>query len=255
MRIARAIVPGAVTAVFGLISKDMFFPMRLGREEGPAIDPARPGIPFTEITLLAPCLPSKIVAIGLNYRAHAEEMGKPLPIEPLIFLKPPTAVIGPGDEIVLPQRSQRVDYEGELAIVISKQCRNVSIDDAKSCILGYTCFNDVTARDLQTQDVQYTRAKGFDTFAPLGPWIETEIDADDTTIETRVNGRTVQRSSTSDMIYNVARLVSHVSSVMTLQPGDVIPTGTPSGIGPLVAGDRVEIEIAGIGTLTNTVRT
>jgi 2-keto-4-pentenoate hydratase/2-oxohepta-3-ene-1,7-dioic acid hydratase (catechol pathway) len=176
-----------------------------------------------------------------------------LPDEPIIFLKPPSAVVGHDDEIILPEMSRRVDYEGELAVVISKRCRGISADDADDYILGYTCFNDVTARDLQQKDGQWTRSKSFDTFAPVGPWVAqmSVEDAEDLSISTRVNGETRQRSNTSDLIFGVAELIEFVSSIMTLEPGDVIATGTPPGVGMLKSGDIVEVEIEGIGVLRN----
>jgi 2-keto-4-pentenoate hydratase/2-oxohepta-3-ene-1,7-dioic acid hydratase in catechol pathway len=213
----------------------------------------RKTVALSHVKLLAPCAPSKIVAVGLNYRDHAGEMGKALPAEPLLFLKPGTAVLDPGGVIEWPAMAGRVDYEGELGVVIGKRTKNVTPAEAPSCILGYTVVNDVTARDLQARDVQYTRAKGFDTFAPLGPWIETEFDPSDRKIETRLNGKTRQAASTSLLIFPPAALVSFVSRVMTLLPGDVIATGTPAGIGPMEPGDVVEITIEGIGTLTNTM--
>lgn len=203
--------------------------------------------------VLAPVLPSKVVAVGLNYKSHAEEQGMPLPVEPMLFMKPTTAVIGPGDAIHLPRQSKRVDYEAELAVVIGKAARNVSKRDAARVILGYTCANDVTARDLQAKDVQFTRAKGFDTFCPLGPHIETDVDGGNLAIACRVNGETKQDSNTSDLVFGPAALVSFISSVMTLLPGDVILTGTPAGISPINSGDVVEIDIAGIGVLSNPV--
>ncbi len=206
------------------------------------------------VRLLAPCEPSKIVAIGLNYKAHAAEFNKPLPEEPMIFMKPSTAVIGPGDEIIYPHHmSRRVDYEGELAVVVGKKAHMVKKEDARNYILGYTCFNDVTARDLQGKDIQYIRAKGFDTFAPLGPWIETELNPIDVGIETYLNGEKKQDTSTKDMIFDVYHLLSFVSHVMTLLPGDVIATGTPSGVGKMKPGDKVEVRIEGIGSLINAV--
>ncbi len=208
---------------------------------------------INEVKILAPVMPGKIVGVGLNYREHAREMGKELPEEPLIFLKPSTAVIGPGENIFLPGISKRVDYEGELGVVIKKACRNVSVEEAAECIFGYTCFNDVTARDLQKKDVQYTRAKSFDSFAPIGPFVETDLSPDELVIRTFLNGELKQESPTSDMIFNVYQLVSFISSVMTLLPGDVIATGTPPGVGPLSPGDKISIEIEGIGTLTNFV--
>ncbi|HZX35891.1 MAG TPA: fumarylacetoacetate hydrolase family protein [Thermodesulfobacteriota bacterium] len=208
-----------------------------------------------KVKFLPPVLPSKVVAIGLNYKAHAAEFSKPLPEEPMMFLKPSTSVIGPNDEIVYPSHmSKRVDYEGELAIVVGRNAVKVSKENAKKHILGYTCFNDVTARDLQGKDIQYTRAKGFDTFAPIGPWIETDIDPLDARVESYLNGEKKQDSSTKDMIFDVYQLLSFVSNVMTLLPGDVIATGTPSGVGPMKPGDTVEVRIEGIGSLVNTVK-
>lgn len=211
-------------------------------------------IPLDQVVLLAPCAPSKIVALGLNYRDHAHEFGSPLPDEPLLFLKPGTAVIGPDADIVYPKMSRRVDYEAELAVVMGRTAHGVRPEAAWDYILGYTAFNDVTARDLQKKDGQFTRAKGFDTFAPLGPWIETEIpNPDNLTVEAYLNGQRRQHSNTGNMVFGVAALVSFISRVMTLLPGDVIATGTPSGIGPMRPGDIVEIRLEGIGTLRNRV--
>jgi 2-keto-4-pentenoate hydratase/2-oxohepta-3-ene-1,7-dioic acid hydratase in catechol pathway len=207
-----------------------------------------------QIRVLAPVLPSKIVAIGLNYRAHAEETGRGLPEEPMIFLKPTTSVIGPGETIVMPPQSSRVDHEAELAVVVGKATRNVREAEALEYVLGYTCANDVTARDLQTKDVQFTRAKGFDTFCPLGPHIVTDVDAGKLELECRVRGEVRQHANTSDLVFGVAKLIEFVSSVMTLLPGDVILTGTPDGISPLADGDNVEVEIENIGILSNPVR-
>jgi len=205
-----------------------------------------------DVTLLPPSQPSKIVCVGLNYVKHAQELKMPLPDEPILFLKPPSAILAPGGQIVYPSSSIQMDYEGELAFVIGKRCRNVSADEAEKYILGYTCFNDVTARDLQRKDGQWTRAKSFDTFAPFGPWIG-KIDPSDADIKTRVNGKLVQDSNTSDLIFSVPRLVQFISAVMTLEPGDVIATGTPPGVGQLQKGDLVEVEIEGIGVLKNSV--
>lgn len=206
------------------------------------------------VTWLAPTEPSKIVALALNYRDHAAEFGRPVPEEPLIFLKPPSAVIGPGEPIVLPRMSRRVDYEAELAVVMGKTARRVPEEEAWDYILGYTCFNDVTARDLQKKDGLFTRAKGFDTFAPLGPWIETELaDPHHLTLETWVNGERRQQGNTRDLIFNVPALIAFISRIMTLFPGDVIATGTPAGVGPLKPGDMVEVRVEGIGTLRNPV--
>jgi len=208
---------------------------------------------LSEVKILPPCIPSKIVAIGLNYRSHAQEVNMPIPDEPLIFLKPPTSVIGPEDDIICPPSSQRVDYEGELGVVIKSPARRVSIKEALDFVLGYTCFNDVTARDLQYKDKQWTRAKSFDTFAPVGPHIETGLDPGNIPLATYLNGELKQQSNTSDLIFSVPELVSFVSHVMTLLPGDVIATGTPSGIGPMQPSDTIEIKIAPIGTLRNRV--
>jgi len=214
---------------------------------------AATAIALSEVRLLAPATPSKIVAIGLNYADHAAEGNRELPKEPMLFLKPSTAVIGPGDEIVYPPQTSNLHHEGELAIVIGKTAHNVSERDARRYVLGYTCANDVTARDLQRRDVQFTRGKGFDTFAPLGPWIVTGLDPSDLAIETRVNGEVRQKSRTSRLIFNCDYLVSFISHVMTLLPGDVISTGTPAGVGAMQVGDVVEVEIEKIGCLKNTI--
>jgi 2-keto-4-pentenoate hydratase/2-oxohepta-3-ene-1,7-dioic acid hydratase in catechol pathway len=207
-----------------------------------------------EVTLLAPCEPTKIVALGLNYRDHAEEFGHPIPEEPLIFMKPSTAVIGPDEDIVYPAMSRRVDYEAELAVVVGKTARHIEAADFRDYVLGYTCINDVTARDLQKKDGQFTRSKSFDTFAPLGPWIETEMaDPDNLTVEAFLNGERRQHSSTRNLVFPVGALVAFISRIMTLLPGDVIATGTPSGIGPMAPGDVVEIRVEGIGALRNRV--
>ena len=205
------------------------------------------------VTLLAPCQPSKIIALGLNYHNHAKELNQPVPDSPLTFLKPSTAVIGPGDNIVYPSASARVDYEGELAVVIKKPTWRVAASEAMDHVLGCACFNDVTARDLQYSDSQWTRAKGFDTFAAIGPWIETELDPDNAVVETYLNGKLKQRGHTRDLIYSVPEIINFISNVMTLLPGDIIATGTPSGIGPMYPGDTVEVRIPGLGTLQNFV--
>jgi 2-keto-4-pentenoate hydratase/2-oxohepta-3-ene-1,7-dioic acid hydratase in catechol pathway len=207
----------------------------------------------TDMRILPPCTPSKIVALGVNYRSHGEEMGHRIPAEPLIFLKPPTAVIGHGDNIIYPPSSQRVDYEGELGVVIKSHAYHVTKAEAPEYILGYTCVNDVTARDIQAKDKQWTRAKSFDTFAPIGPCIETELDPADLSLETRLNGEIRQKTRTSDLIFGVFELVSFISGIMTLLPGDVIATGTPSGVGPMQPGDIVEVTIEKIGTLRNYI--
>ena len=208
-------------------------------------------VPLSAVKFLPPVIPSKIIAVGLNYIDHAEELNMPVPEEPILFMKPSTAVIGHEDCIILPHISQRVDYEGELAVVIAEDCKNVPEMQAGDYILGYTCFNDATARDLQAKDGQWTRAKSFDTFAPIGPYIAEIDDPSKLGIQTRVNGKVVQKSNTSNLIFDVFQLVSFVSSVMTLKAGDVIATGTPAGVGMLKDGDVVEVEIEKIGVLRN----
>lgn len=208
---------------------------------------------LSDVRLIAPVLPSKIVAVGRNYAEHAREMGGEVPAEPMVFLKPSTSVVGPGEPILLPWQSEHVEHEAELAVVIGRLCRNVPEDSVPDVVLGYTCANDVTARDLQRLDGQWGRAKGFDSFCPLGPWIQTDLDPDDVLVRCTVNGSVRQEGSTVDMVRTVAELVSWISGVMTLLPGDVILTGTPAGVGPLVAGDQVSVEIEGIGALVNPV--
>src|SRR5271167_161341 len=210
---------------------------------------------LTNVRLLAPVDPGKIVCVGRNYAAHAAELGNEVPKEPLIFLKPPSAIIGPGEAIVLTPQSQRVEHEGELSLIVGRRCSQLKDSgDALSYLLGYSCLNDVTARDLQKSDVQFTRAKGFDTFCPVGPHIETQINPADVLVETHVNGALRQSGSTSLMAYPVAFLVRWISRVMTLFPGDLIATGTPAGVGPLVAGDVVEVSVSGVGVLRNPVQ-
>ena len=209
---------------------------------------------LSDVRMAAPVEPTKIVCIGRNYAAHAAELGNEIPKEPLMFLKPPSSVIGPQEAIVLPKYSQRVEHEGELALVMGRRCAHLSDGaDALSYVMGYTCLNDVTARDLQKSDVQFTRAKGFDTFCAIGPHIETELESANVLVETRVNGELRQSGSTSLMIYPVGFLVRWISRMMTLMPGDVIATGTPAGVGPLVAGDTVEVSVEGVGVLRNPV--
>ncbi|MDH7576318.1 MAG: fumarylacetoacetate hydrolase family protein [Bacillota bacterium] len=215
--------------------------------------PTEETIPLAGASLLPPCNPSKIVCVALNYRDHARELGMALPDEPLLFLKPPSSVTGSGQKIVYPRCSRQIDYEGELAVVIKEKTRYVAETEAKSKILGYTCGNDVTARDLQKKDGQWTRAKSFDTFCPLGPFLAVDLNPDCLGIKVTVNGKIRQDSSTREMIFPVTQLVSYISFVMTLYPGDVIMTGTPFGVGPLEVGDYVSVEIEGIGSLTNEV--
>jgi 2-keto-4-pentenoate hydratase/2-oxohepta-3-ene-1,7-dioic acid hydratase in catechol pathway len=216
---------------------------------GPAGDP----VAMSDVRLLAPVLPSKIVAFGRNYAEHANEMGNAVPETPIVFLKPSTSVIGPGEPIAYPPLSRNVAFEGELAVVIARLCREVPIERVPDVVLGYTCANDVTARDLQETDGQWGRAKGFDTFCPLGPWISTGLDTENLRLRTTVNGELRQDGTTAQMLRGVAELVSYVSAAMTLLPGDVILTGTPAGVGPLAVGDEVSVTIEGIGTLTNPV--
>ncbi len=252
MRIARLSVPEIAGPVFGVIS-------------GTRVDIIK-GHPFAEIELtgvgfelddvkiLAPVLPSKVVCVGKNYADHAKELGGEVPAEPVIFIKPSTTVIGEEDLIILPSQSSNVHHEAELAIVIGHLCKNVEVARASEVILGYTIANDVTARDLQQSDGQWTRAKSFDTFCPLGPWIETELDPTNLAISCEVNGEIKQSGNTSDMVRGAHEMVSWISKVMTLLPGDVILTGTPAVVGPIVNGDMVEVTIAGIGTLANPVK-
>ncbi len=207
-----------------------------------------------DLQLLPPVQPSKIICIGLNFRDHAEELGMEIPDEPVFFLKPPSAVTGSSGKIVYPEMSKHLDYEGELAVIIGKRCKNVQRSDAGRVIMGYTCFNDVTARDLQKKDTQWTRSKSFDTFAPLGPFIaDPLLDVSDLAIKTRVNGNLCQDSSTSNLIFDVPFLIEYLSGIMTLEKGDVISTGTPPGTGELFVGDEVEVEIESVGLLRNTV--
>ncbi|HSL66538.1 MAG TPA: fumarylacetoacetate hydrolase family protein [Actinomycetota bacterium] len=239
-RIATGVVEGdAVRALAGTFFEN---PVPSGEE-----------IPLDDVRLLAPILPSKVVCLGKNYAAHAAEFGGDVPEEPLVFLKPSTSVSGPGDPIPLPPISNRVDYEGELAVVIGRIARNVRAEETFRYILGYTCGNDVTLRDLQKKDDQWARAKGFDGSCPLGPWVETELDPIDVHLETRVNDEVRQSASTSDMVFGVATIIEFVTAFMTLLPGDVIMTGTPEGVGKLEPGDKVEVVIDGIGVLLNPV--
>ncbi|MFQ6070136.1 MAG: fumarylacetoacetate hydrolase family protein [Candidatus Aminicenantales bacterium] len=211
-------------------------------------------IPISEVVLLPPVVPSKIVAVGVNYKDHAMERGRKIPQEPLIFLKPPSALVGPHDIIIYPRASKRVDYEGELAVVVRRKARHIKDNESvEDYILGYSCFNDVTARDLQQRDVQFTRAKSFDTFAALGPCIATGIDPSHLRLKTFLNGKLKQSANTRNMIFPVPFVLRYISAIMTLMPGDVITTGTPAGVGPMAPGDRVDVQIEGVGILSNTV--
>jgi len=239
--------------LWGVLKEENIYPLRGSIFEDFRIEGK--GVPIGSVSLLPPVVPSKIVAVGVNYKDHALEMGRPLPEEPLLFLKPPSAVIGPNEEIIYPCQAKRVDYEGEVAVVMKKKARLLAKnDDTNPYILGYTCFNDVTARDLQLKDVQFTRAKSFDTFAPIGPCIATDMDPGHLRIKTFLNGKLKQSSTTRNLIFSVPSLVRFISGIMTLYAGDVITTGTPAGVGPMLPGDRVDIQIEGIGTLSNTVK-
>jgi 2-keto-4-pentenoate hydratase/2-oxohepta-3-ene-1,7-dioic acid hydratase in catechol pathway len=238
--------------LYGILKQEVVFPVKGSIFKDFRIEDS--AIPISEVTLLAPVCPSKIVCVGRNYREHAEEMGNPVSAEPLLFLKPPSAVIGPHQVIVYPEISRRVDYEGELAVIIKKKVKNLPAEaDWREYVLGYSCFNDVTARDLQLKDVQFTRAKSFDTFAPIGPCLVTDLDPTSVLIKTFLNGKLIQSGNTRNMIFTVPVLLRYISQVMTLEPGDVIATGTPAGVGPMQPGDRVDIQIEGIGTLSNIV--
>ena len=266
MRIARfttgddprfGVVTGDVDD-YGIPDEESIITVLAGDPLYVGLQPTDEQLRLSDARLLSPVLPrSKVVGIGKNYAAHAAEMGNDVPTEPLMFLKPNTSVVGPGDPVFYPRQTQELHYEGELAVVIGRICRDVTPDRVKEVVYGYTVANDVTARDLQRSDVQFTRAKGFDSFCPLGPWIETDLDPDDFAkgrrVQTHLNGDVVQDGTTADLIFDVPTLIAHVSSVMTLLPGDVILTGTPEGVGPMEVGDEVEVSIAGLGSLTNKV--
>jgi 2-keto-4-pentenoate hydratase/2-oxohepta-3-ene-1,7-dioic acid hydratase in catechol pathway len=250
MRLVRFLVHDTVR--YGILEGDRVREIFLPYVEG--IVPMQTTWPLAEVKLLAPVRPSKMLCIGLNYRDHAREMQKPLPEEPVLFLKPTSALAGPGQPIVYPRMSGRVDHEAELAVVIGRKCRSVTPEDVDKVVLGYSCFNDVTARDLQTKDGQWSRAKSFDTFGVIGPWIETDPgDPGRLEITCRVNGQVRQHSSTDQLAFDCRYLVSWTSRILTLEPGDVIATGTPAGISPLAVGDTVEVEVQGIGVLSNIV--
>ncbi len=252
MKIIRYAAPGGGPARYGWAEGG-----RAGRLEGDPFGAYRRedlDLTLSDLTLLAPLTPGKIVCVGRNYLAHAQEREAEVPEVPLLFLKPPSAVIGPGQSIVLPPQSSHVEHEAELAVVIGRRARDVTPEEAAGHILGYTVANDVTARDLQQRDGQWTRAKGFDTFCPLGPWVETSADPSDLRIVCRVNGVIRQMASTQDMVFAVPQLVAYISGVMTLEPGDVVLTGTPEGVGRITEGDVIEIEIQDIGLLRNEVR-
>ena len=249
MRLVRYEIDGS--SGYGILGRD-----EVAELDGDILGEFKPGAgshALSHVRLLAPVVPGKIVAVGLNYRDHAVELGLPSPDDPIIFLKPPTTVIGPGEAVVYPAMSSRVDYEAELGVVIRDRVHAISPQEAKDHILGYTCANDVTARDLQKKDGQWTRAKSFDSFCPVGPWIETDLDPADLLVECYLNGQRRQSSRTKQFIFPVPYLVSFISEVMTLAAGDLIITGTPSGIGPMKPGDEIEVRIEGIGSLKNRV--
>ncbi len=252
MKLARVLVAGQ--ARWGIVAEDRITLLSAAPWQDP--QPLGGSIPLLEAQLLPPAEPTKIVCVGLNYRAHAQEMGKDLPSEPLLFLKSPQALLSPGGTVILPPDSQQVEHEGELALVVAKPAKNVKVEEALTYVLGYTCLDDVTARDIQRREKVYARAKGYDTFCPVGPFLETDIaDPQNLTLTLKVNGEVRQKGSTSDMIFTVAEVVAFISRIMTLQPGDLISTGTPPGVGPLRPGDAVEVIIPEVGTLTHGVAT
>ncbi|MCK4776940.1 MAG: fumarylacetoacetate hydrolase family protein [Actinomycetia bacterium] len=236
---------------YGFIENNHVYPFKSSEQK--EIQKDKEGYLLNEVILRQPSFPSKVIAVGLNYSDHAKELNMEIPDEPIIFMKPSTSVIGTEDNIIYPKMSKQVDYEAELGVVISKKVKNVSEEDVGNCILGYTCANDITARDLQRKDGQWTRAKSFDTFSPFGPWIVTDVNPDNLKVELYHNGEVKQSSSTSNMIFSVKKLVSFISKIMTLYPGDLIMTGTPPGVGPMHPGDEVEVRIEGIGNLKNKV--
>src|SRR5215212_6085527 len=256
MRICRFTDPETQRPAFGVIENEEVFRLEGDLSAGNlSLERSEPSIRLSEAQLLPPVAPSKIVCVGRNYREHAAELGNPMPSEPLLFLKAPSTIIGDGDAIELPELSQRVEHEGELAVVIGRRCRRLSTsEDPLAYVLGYTCLNDVTARDLQRKDVQFTRGKSFDTFCPVGPFVVTGLDPSDLSVQTRVNGEVRQSGRTSAMAFPVPYLIRYISHAMTLEPGDLIATGTPAGVGPLLDGDTVEVEVEGVGTLRNPVR-
>ncbi|WP_042454056.1 fumarylacetoacetate hydrolase family protein [Streptacidiphilus jiangxiensis] len=251
MRIARYTHEGEVT--FGVVDAQAETVAALAGHPFGELQPTGVVLPLSDVRLLSPMLPSKIVAVGRNYAAHAAELGNEVPEAPLTFFKPSTAVIGPTENIAYPPFSSDVQYEAELAVVIGRMCREVPHSRVNDVILGYTCANDVTARDVQQREGQWARAKGFDTACPLGPWIETDLDPADLAITCTVNGELRQAGRTSQMVRSIADLIVHISDAMTLLPGDVILTGTPAGVGPLAVGDEVAVTVEGIGTLSNRV--
>jgi 2-keto-4-pentenoate hydratase/2-oxohepta-3-ene-1,7-dioic acid hydratase in catechol pathway len=257
MRLCRISHQSLKTTRYGVLEESTVQPLRddyrIGADLG--FFNQESSFALDEVKLLAPVVPSKVVCVGRNYREHAAELGNKMPDEPLLFLKAPSAVIASGDSIELPSASQQVEHEGELGVVIGRLARKLSNDDDPlSYVFGYTCLNDVTARDLQRKDVQFTRGKSFDTFCPAGPWIESNIDPSNVAVETRLNGEVKQKGNTADMAFPVAFLIRYISEIMTLYPGDLIATGTPAGVSRMKSGDTVEVEVTGIGVLRNEVR-
>jgi 2-keto-4-pentenoate hydratase/2-oxohepta-3-ene-1,7-dioic acid hydratase in catechol pathway len=250
-RVAFGVVEEAPADSAGGIDGPLVAPIA-GHPFGP-IEPSDVRVPLADVRLLAPVLPSKVIGVGRNYADHARELDNEVPPEPLLFFKPSTSVIGPGDSIAYPRQSTNVQHEAELAVVIGRLCREVPRERVGDVVLGYTCGNDITARDLQKTDNQWARAKGFDSFCPLGPWIETNLDPADVAITCTVGGELRQAGRTKQMLHDVAALVSYISDAFTLLPGDVILTGTPAGVAPLTVGDEVSVTVEGVGTLTNRV--
>ncbi|HEX8560531.1 MAG TPA: fumarylacetoacetate hydrolase family protein [Pyrinomonadaceae bacterium] len=256
MKICRFIDPETQRPSYGMIEGAQVFTLRGDLSDGTlSLEGVEPSVGLSDARLLPPVKPSKVVCVGRNYREHAAELGNPMPEEPLLFLKAPSAIIADGEPITLPEASARIEHEGELAVVIGRRCGPLAADDDPlAYVLGYTCLNDVTARDLQRRDVQFTRGKSFDTFCPVGPYVVTGLDPSDLSVVTRVNGEVRQNGRTSAMAFPVAHLVRYISQAMTLEPGDLIATGTPAGVGPLKDGDVVEVEVEGVGVLRNPVR-
>lgn len=256
MKICRFKDPETQRASYGMVVGDEVFTLRGDLNAGDlSLEGAEPSVRLADAQMLPPVTPSKIVCVGRNYREHAAELGNPMPSEPLLFLKAPSAVISDGDAIELPGASERVEHEGELGLVIGRRCRRLAEDeDPLAYVLGFTCLNDVTARDLQRRDVQFTRGKSFDTFCPVGPFVVTGLDPSDLSVVTRVNGEVRQSGRTSAMAFPVPFLLRYISRIMTLEPGDLIATGTPAGVGPLLEGQTVEVSVEGVGTLSNGVR-
>src|SRR5687768_10145376 len=256
MKICRFIEPATQRPSYGLIEGEEVFTLLGDLSAGSlSLEGVEPSVKLSEARLLPPVAPSKIVCVGRNYREHAAELGNPMPTEPLLFLKAPSALISDGEAIELPDDSERVEHEGELAVVIGRRCgRMDDVEDPLAYVLGYTCLNDVTARDLQRRDVQFTRGKSFDTFCPVGPYVVTGLDPSDLSVQTRVNGEVRQSGRTSAMAFPVPHLIRYISRAMTLEPGDLVATGTPAGVGPLQVGDVCEVEVEGVGVLRNPVR-